>query len=69
MKLDKKFAKDILVNLLIFISVVYAVHLYQTRNSPVGVAPEIKGYMLDGRSFKTALRGWQGAPHQMTVLQ
>jgi len=52
MRLDKQLAKDILVNLLIFVSVVYGVHLYQTRNSPMGVAPEITGFMLDGQAFK-----------------
>ena len=48
----RKTAKSILVNILIFVTVVYAVHLYQTRNSPTGVAPEIKGYMLNGEKFE-----------------
>lgn len=56
MKLDRIFtrktAKSVLTNILIFVVVVYAVHLYQTRNSPTGVAPEIKGYMLDGKMFE-----------------
>ena len=56
MKLDRIFtrktAKGILSNVLIFVTVVYAVHLYQTRNSPTGVAPEIKGFMLNGEKFE-----------------
>jgi len=43
--------KSILVNLLIFLSVYFAVHLYQTRLAPSGQAPEIKGWLLEGKTF------------------
>jgi len=44
-------AKSILINSLIFLSVYYAAYSYQTRNAPSGIAPEIKGVMLDGSIF------------------
>lgn len=48
----KKMVKSVLANILIFVLVVYAVHLYQTRNSPTGVAPGISGRMLNGDMFQ-----------------
>ena len=48
----KLVVKNIFINILIFIVVIYAVHLYQTRNSATGLAPEIKGYMLNGQAFE-----------------
>ena len=43
--------RNSLINILIFLAVYFAVHLYQTRNAPSGLAPEIQGIMLDGRVF------------------
>ncbi|MDH3325267.1 MAG: protein disulfide oxidoreductase [Gammaproteobacteria bacterium] len=45
--------KSLLVNILIFFSVYYAVHLYQTRLTPSGTAPEISGWMLEGKAFES----------------
>lgn len=46
-----KTVKNIFTNILIVLLVYSAVHYYQVRNSPSGVAPEIKGVMLDGQVF------------------
>ena len=46
-------AKNILINILIFFSVYYAVHLYQTRLAPKGQAPEISGWLIKGEAFKS----------------
>ncbi len=46
-----KLAKSILINGLIFLSVYFAVHLYQTRLAPSGQAPEINGWLIEGNEF------------------
>ena len=47
-----KRVKSILINVLIFLSVYFAVHLYQTRLVPSGQAPEIKGWLIEGKAFE-----------------
>ena len=44
--------KSILINVLIFLSVYFAVHYYQTRLTPTGQAPEISGWLLEGKEFE-----------------
>jgi len=51
MKFNRTTAKNAGINILIFLSVYFAVHLYQVRNTPTGVVPEIKGQMLNGHAF------------------
>lgn len=46
-----KLIKSILINVTIFLSVYFAVHLYQTRLAPTGQAPEIKGWLIEGKAF------------------
>lgn len=48
--------KSILINVLIFLSVYFAIHLYQTRLAPSGQAPEITGWLIEGKQFES-LRG------------
>lgn len=45
--------KGILVNISIFLVVYYAAHLYQTRMTPVGKAPEIRAWLVDGGVFES----------------
>lgn len=52
MKLDRSTLKNALINILIFLAVYFAVHLYQTRNTPDGLVPQVKGFMLDGSAFE-----------------
>ena len=47
-----KRVKNIIINILIFLSVYYAAHLYQTRLAPSGDAPELKGWLLEGKAFE-----------------
>jgi len=49
---SKQRLKNIGINVLIFLSVYYAVHLYQTRLAPSGEAPTIKAPMVDGQLFQ-----------------
>lgn len=48
-----KRAKGIFVNVLIFLFVYFAIHLYQTRLAPSGQAPEIKGWLVEGKPFES----------------
>ena len=52
MKFNRTTAKNALINVLIFLAVYFAVHLYQIRNAPSGIVPEIKGQMLNGQVFE-----------------
>jgi len=52
MKFNRTTVKNALINVLIFFSVYFAVHLYQVRNTPTGTVPEIKGTMLNGEFFE-----------------
>jgi len=52
MKFNRTTAKNAGINILIFLSVYFAVHLYQIRNTPTGTVPEIKGQMLNGHAFE-----------------
>jgi len=47
-----KRTKSILINGLVFFLVYMAVHFYQTRLTPTGQAPEIKGWLLEGKAFQ-----------------
>lgn len=53
MKFNRTTAKNAAINVLIFLAVYFAVHLYQIRNTPMGAVPEIKGRMLDGQVFES----------------
>lgn len=45
--------KSILVNVLILASVYLAVHFYQTRLVPVGQAPKLSGWLLEGKMIES----------------
>lgn len=49
-----------LIDIVLIFIVVFAVHLWQTRNLPAGAAPELKGKMLNGES--KSLKDLRGRP-------
>jgi peroxiredoxin len=48
------------VDIALIFAVVFAVHLWQTRNLPVGTAPELQGNMLSGEI--KSLEDFRGTP-------
>lgn len=52
----RRWAVDIALVLL----VIFGMHLWQTRNLPVGAAPELQGTMLDGEAMD--LKDFRGKP-------